>query len=76
LQTKTFLKAVVKRYVICYWLYMPLNFNKLITDYFSGTIAGTISSTQSPEPIPEPTTIVLLSLGCAGLIAFRRKKAK
>lgn len=43
---------------------------------FSGVIAGTITSTQSSEPIPEPGTFVLLSLGCAGLIAYRRKKAK
>lgn len=43
---------------------------------FSGIIEGEINATQPPEPIPEPGTLVLLGLGCAGLIAYRRKKAK
>jgi hypothetical protein len=49
---------------------------KLFNRNFSGSAAGSINSTQSPEPVPEPGTFILLSLGCAGLIAYRKKKAK
>jgi hypothetical protein len=49
---------------------------KLFQNDFSGTIAGNINSSQGPEPVPEPGTLILMGLGCAGLIAYRRRKAK
>jgi hypothetical protein len=50
---------------------------KLFQNYFSGTIAkGSINSTQVPEPVPEPGTLVLMSLGCVGLITCWRRRAK
>lgn len=48
----------------------------LFKNNFSGIIEGQINATQSPEPVPEPGTFILLSLGCAGLIAYRKKKVK
>jgi hypothetical protein len=47
----------------------------LFGDEFFGAASGEITASQSPEPVPEPGTFVLLSLGCAGLIAYRRKKS-
>ena len=48
----------------------------LFTNNFYGTIVGQINSTQAPEPVPEPGTLILMGLGCAGLITYCRRKAK